>query len=103
MESVRHHALVCLPAVVGDKFHNLFGLLSAAEEHLEELVDKVVIGRQRIIFQDEAGHKLEQALLQPSPHALNAQAAQAIRIGRSVLQANHTAEREAENVGLFET
>src|SRR5207237_1324816 len=74
-----HHALVGLPALPGDELDQRARPLPAAEEQVEELVDERVVRRQRVAGQDEAGHPLQQAALEPAAGPLDHQAAEPVR------------------------
>src|SRR5262249_960888 len=77
------------------------GLRAATEEHLEELVDEFIVGRQGVIFQYKSGHKLQQAFFQPGAHALNTEATKTIRIRSRVLHSNDAAKRQTEYIPLL--
>src|SRR5439155_314525 len=61
---VGHDALIGLPALSSDKLKKRPRLLPAAEEQVEELVDKGTVGRQGITGEHQAGDTLQQAALE---------------------------------------
>src|SRR5438067_9529935 len=100
---MRHDRLIGLPALSGDRLDQFAWLRSATEKQLEKLIDKSISRRQRVIGQDEAGDRLDQAALEPGADSVKAQAAEAMRKPDRALQSEHSAKGDAEHVGSLQS
>jgi hypothetical protein len=100
-ETMGHDALIGLPALPSDELEERPRPLSAAEEQVEELIDKGIIRGQRIPREDEAGHRLKQTMLETGADALHSERAEPAGKPGCEFQAQDPAERDAQQGGTL--
>src|SRR6516165_5923033 len=100
---MRHDALVSLPALPRDEVEQWPLFLLAAEEQVEELIDKGIVRRQGIARQDHSGDSLEQPALKSRACALHHQPAEPMRKATRKFQGQDTPERDAHHCGPLQT
>src|SRR5207244_8769827 len=77
-ETMRHDALIGLPALPRNETEERIWALATAKEQVKELVDERIVMRQRIVVEDPSRHALQQAALEASACSLNDQGFQAV-------------------------
>jgi hypothetical protein len=74
-ESMGHDTLIGLPALAGDELKQVAALLAAAKKQVEKLINKGIVGEQRVAGKDDAGDSLKEAALEMRSDSLNDEAA----------------------------
>src|SRR5262249_3484028 len=96
METVRHDALVRVPALARDKVKERVLLLFAAEEQIKELIHEGIVSGQWITGHDGPSDLVQQAALESRPGALDGELAKPMGIANGKLQGEDSAERDAQ-------